>query len=409
MGSCGAARNVDSGLQLQRFVEPSIHTTTHDEVDASMRTGASTTSAITSRWCLSASTSSRRYSRRVRASKRVDDVDEDAQALEQLLKLEEVVRARTAAHAAVTTAMRAKKTNVIATVKSDSSVATTADLAAQIVCRKMLESSTAPTPYGFVGEETHVEALEDAGTLESVLEACGLVVEINADDAVEALRAGVEDSRECGEYWVCDPLDGTKAFVSDDETKQFVFGLALVDDAGPRVAVMMAPNWYGGGGIELFAVRGHGCFSREFGDGAFRASCASPRPERLKDARVVVSAHEDFERLPLGRAGVKPSGVSKLCCGSLCKYIAVCVGDADIFIQHPKKDDPFVNSWDHAAGVLCAREAGAVVTDTNGDHLSVAGPDGDRRLMLPGGGGVIVASKAIHGDVVRAYALGKID
>lgn len=361
---------------------------------------STTTSAFTNRWCLSASTSSRRGSRRVRASKRVDEEDDDAQALEQLLKLDVVIAARTAAHAAVTTAMRAKKTNTIATVKSDSSVATTADLAAQIVCRKMLESTT---PYGFVGEETHVEALEDAGTLEAVLEACGAVMDINASDAVEALRDGVEDSRE---YWVCDPLDGTKAFVSDDETKQFVFGLALVDDAGPRVAVMMAPNWYDGSGIELFAVRGHGCFSRAFGDDAFRASCASPRPERLNDARVVVSAHEDFERLPLGRAGVKPAGVSKLCCGSLCKYIAVCVGDADVFIQHPKKDDPFVNSWDHAAGVLCAREAGAVVTDTNGEHLSVTGADGDRRLMLPGGGGVIVASKAIHGDVVRAYALG---
>lgn len=369
-----------------------------------MRTGASTTSEITSRWCSSASTSSRRDSRRVRASKRVDDVDDDAQALEQLLKLDDVIAMRMAAHAAVTTAMRAKKTNAIATVKSDSSVATTADLAAQIVCRKMLVSSNAAsTPYGFVGEETHVEALEDAGTLEAVLEACGTVMEINADDAVEALRDGVDDSRE---YWVCDPLDGTKAFVSDDETKQFVFGLALVDDAGPRVAVMMAPIWYAGGGIELFAVRGHGCFSRAFGDDAFRALRSAPRPERLNDARVVVSAHEDFERLPLGRAGVTPADVSKLCCGSLCKYIAVCVGDADVFIQHPKKDDPFVNSWDHAAGVLCAREAGAVVTDTNGEYLSVTGPDGDRRLMLPGGGGVIVASKAIHLDVVRAYALG---
>jgi 3'(2'), 5'-bisphosphate nucleotidase len=367
-----------------------------------MRTVASTTttSAFTNRWCLSASTSSRRGSRRVRASKRVDEEDDDAQALEQLLKLDDVIAARTAAHAAVTTAMRAKKTNTIATVKSDSSVATTADLAAQIVCRKMLESTT---PYGFVGEETHVEALEDAGTLEAVLEACGAVMDINASDAVEALRDGVEDSRE---YWVCDPLDGTKAFVSDEKTKQFVFGLALVEDAGPRVAVMMAPNWYNGGGIELFAVRGHGCFSRAFGEDAFRVSCASPRPERLTDARVVVSAHEDFERLPLGRAGVKPAAVSKLCCGSLCKYIAVCVGDADVFIQHPKKDDLFVNSWDHAAGVLCAREAGAVVTDTNGERLSVTGPDGDRRLMLPGGGGVIVASKAIHEDVVRAYALG---
>jgi len=382
-----------------------------------MRAGVSPTSRIIGRhhgrWCsaslalASSSLSSRPDPRRVCAFKRVVDDADDA-ALEQLLKLDEVSAARTAAHAAVTTAMRAKKTNAIATVKSDSSVATTADLAAQIVCRRVLDGFAATTTTGFVGEETQVEALEDARTLEAVLEACGAVIEIDANDAVEALRVTVDDSRECGEYWVCDPLDGTKAFVSDDETKQFVFGLALVDNAGPRVAVMMAPNWCGGDGIELFAVRGQGCFARAFGDNAFRTLCSSA-PESLNDARVVVSAHEDFEHLPLGRAGVKPAGVSKLCCGSLCKYIAVCVGDADIFVQHPKKDDPYVNSWDHAAGVLCAREAGAVVTDTNGEQLSLTGQDGDRRLMLPGGGGVIVASKVIHQDVVRAYALGKMD
>ena len=62
-----------------------------------------------------------------------------------------------------------------------------------------------------------------------------------------------------------------------------------------------------------------------------------------------------------------------------------------------------MNTWDHAAGVLCCAEAGAVVSDLHGDPLNFAS---DRRRLAPGGGGIICAAKEIHTDVVRAFRVG---
>jgi 3'(2'), 5'-bisphosphate nucleotidase len=100
--------------------------------------------------------------------------------------------------------------------------------------------------------------------------------------------------------------------------------------------------------------------------------------------------------------------VRRLCCGSLCKYVDVVAGSSSIFIQHAKEggDDACVNSWDHAAGVLCAEEAGCVVTDLHGRSLGFLGRDGDRRRFSPGGGGVICAAKSVHENVVRAFREG---
>jgi 3'(2'), 5'-bisphosphate nucleotidase len=308
-------------------------------------------------------------------------------------------------------------------VKEDLSEATTADVAAQVTCARALERMLGEENVDFVGEETILGGVggtrEDVRALErDVLRACAVVEEIDAEDARAALREQRAPKSPRGkEYWVCDPLDGTKAFVAtDDPEKQFVFGLALVDALGAKVAVMIAPKWDSGRGVEVVAVRGRGCFSRSLDDdendgdkslGLKRFKrCSVAQPDCVDEARVIISTHEAFEALPLGRAGVAPTNVAKLCCGSLCKYLAVCVGDADIFIQHAKKGDPFVNSWDHAAGVLCAIESGATVSDTEGHPLAFAGSDGDRRKLRPGGGGVIVSSNSIHAEVVRAYTRG---
>jgi 3'(2'), 5'-bisphosphate nucleotidase len=105
---------------------------------------------------------------------------------------------------------------------------------------------------------------------------------------------------------------------------------------------------------------------------------------------------------------VSPARVRRLCCGSLCKYVDVVAGSSSIFIQHAKEgaDDARVNSWDHVAGVLCAEEAGCVVTDLHGRPLAFVDRDGDRRRFSPGGGGLICAAKSIHENVVRAFQEG---
>jgi 3'-phosphoadenosine 5'-phosphosulfate (PAPS) 3'-phosphatase len=321
-----------------------------------------------------------------------------------LREVDDAARALDAARAAIAVAMRARGRNAVAERKRDSTIATVADVAAQVACARALRGGEGED---FVGEETTRALDGDADVVTAILTACGAGVD--ETEARERLR---ETSGGIGRYWVCDPLDGTKAFAAsddDDADKQYVLGLALMSDVGtPEIAVMIAPKWPGGG-LEVVAARGRGCFARSRDDetSAFRrVSCAQPKA--LSDANVVISAHESFESLPLGRAGVSPARVRRLCCGSLCKYVDVVAGSSSIFIQHAKEggDDACVNSWDHAAGVLCAEEAGCVVTDLHGRSLGFLGRDGDRRRFSPGGGGVICAAKSVHENVVRAFREG---
>ena len=81
---------------------------------------------------------------------------------------------------------------------------------------------------------------------------------------------------------------------------------------------------------------------------------------------------------------MRPTRVSRLCCGSLAKYVKVALGEAHVFIQHPKANgDAFVNSWDHGAGVLICEETGARVTDALGEALRFEESE-DKRRFAPG-------------------------
>lgn len=316
-----------------------------------------------------------------------------------------VVRAmRDAARAAMDVAMSHRRRARVAETKRDATVATTADVAAQAACARRLRERAATSTTMFVGEET-MAAVEDASVMRDVVRACAATIgDVSVEDVRSALASRAPPAG--APYFVCDPLDGTKAFVSGDEnTQQFVFGLARVTPGvGLDAAVMIAPKWPGGG-VELVAKKGAGCFARRLDEDGFRR-LETPQPTSLDDdLSVVISAHETFEDLPLGKFGVRPTRVTRLCCGSLAKYVKVALGEAHVFVQHPKENDAFVNSWDHGAGVLCCEEAGARVTDALGDALRFEESE-DKRRFAPGGGGVICAARSVHDDVVRAYARG---
>ena len=317
-----------------------------------------------------------RRNARARARTRpIDDVD--------------VARALAAARAGADAAKKLRQ-RTMHRMKRDGTPVTAADVAAQRACAVTL--ARCGSAHAFVGEERAVDVDADAAWTRATAAA---FKRANAN-------ANARGDDESGPWWVCDPVDGTKAFVARDGSGQFVTGLALVDADGVRVAAMVAPMW-AGGGAEIVAARGAGCFARRGGEKEFyRAVCA--RAETLGDVRAVISAHETFTKLPLGVAIGEPKSVIKLCCGSLCKYVSVALGESNVFIQHPSaRGDGFVNTWDHAAGVLCCAEAGAVVSDLHGDPLNFAS---DRRRLAPGGGGIICAAKEIHTDVVRAFRVG---
>ena len=243
------------------------------------------------------------------------------------------------------------------------------------------------------------------------------------DEALDALsmrtRNGTrnrqtEASRADPPYFVLDPIDGTKAFVrgiDDPRRPQCVVGLARVDPQtmAPTLGVMGLPYWRGeplganeGFGIVLAAATGKGCWYKPLfsgdGDASWRRTNVMSL-DHVQDAIVVVSEHENLAELPIGLAlssrkfgGETQSPESfRMGCGSLCKYAAVALNVAQVFVQRPPADYALKGKrshvWDHAAGIACCAEAGAAVTDLNGGAVKLGDGEREVRAFEPGVGG----------------------
>lgn len=88
---------------------------------------------------------------------------------------------------------------------------------------------------------------------------------------------------------------------------------------------------------------------------------------------------------------------------SICKYIAVALGAASVFVQHPVSK-PTLKVWDHAAALICVTEAGGQVTDLKGRPLQLG--TGESKFA-PGGGGVIVTNGRLHKAALEAVRKGQ--
>jgi hypothetical protein len=69
---------------------------------------------------------------------------------------------------------------------------------------------------------------------------------------------------------------------------------------------------------------------------------------------------------------------TELCCGSLVKYYAIASGQAAGFLQLSQKVSGYVNSWDHAPGMLCVEESGGsvIVVEEEDKYNAGVGKDG---------------------------------
>jgi 3'(2'), 5'-bisphosphate nucleotidase len=84
---------------------------------------------------------------------------------------------------------------------------------------------------------------------------------------------------------------------------------------------------------------------------------------------------------------------------SQAKYAVVARRQADAYLRMPTRPGYVERIWDHAAGWLIAREAGARVTDIRGAEL-----DFGRGRGLEANTGVIAAEPALHARLLHAIA-----
>lgn len=160
------------------------------------------------------------------------------------------------------------------------------------------------------------------------------------------------------EFWLVDPLDGTREFVG--RNGEFTVNIALVQHGVPVLGVVLAPAL-----DRLFAgARGVGAWVEEGGRRRPLAVRAAP-----VDGLVVVGSrsHGDaaaLERYLAGRriADVRPAGSSL-------KFCLVAAGEADVYPRLGRTME-----WDIAAGHAVLAAAGGRVERLDGTPMTYGKP-----------------------------------
>jgi 3'(2'), 5'-bisphosphate nucleotidase len=181
----------------------------------------------------------------------------------------------------------------------------------------------------------------------------------------ERPRTGASDS-----YFLVDPLDGTKEFISGSD--EYTVNIAIVTDGVPILGVVSAPA----AGIIWGGVAGHGAKRLSFvGDGSVPAGvpvAIHTRPRPGQELVVMVSRSHLEERTKAFIARFPRATLKQ--CGSSVKFCRLAEGAADLYARLAPTHD-----WDIAAGHAILTAAGGKVTAADGSPLAY----GSKDLLIP--------------------------
>jgi 3'(2'), 5'-bisphosphate nucleotidase len=173
-----------------------------------------------------------------------------------------------------------------------------------------------------------------------------------------------------GSYFLVDPLDGTKEFISG--SNEYTVNIAVVTDGVPMLGVIAAPAagvfWYGvaGSGAKRISLAGDG----RVPEGVPVAIHTRTRPSEELVVMVSRSHLEERTKAFIARfphARLKP-------CGSSVKFCRLAEGAADLYARLAPTHD-----WDIAAGHAILSAAGGKVTAPDGSPLIY----GSKELLIP--------------------------
>ena len=169
----------------------------------------------------------------------------------------------------------------------------------------------------------------------------------------EAAAIDATERRRWLRFWLVDPLDGTKEFIS--RNGQFTVNIALIDHGRPVLGVVYAPVT----GICYAAARGRGAAKQQ--------GAAAPQPIRVRrypgrNPAIVASRLHGGEALAGFLARVGEHELVSM--GSSLKFCLVAEGTADVY---PRLGPTM--EWDTAAAQCVVEEAGGAVLDLDGRPL----------------------------------------
>ena len=179
-------------------------------------------------------------------------------------------------------------------------------------------------------------------------------IPIVSEEAAEAGLVPEAGSR----FWLVDPLDGTKEFIS--RNGEFTTNIALIEQGRPVLGVVLVPAQ-----DRLFAgAAGVGAFVEDEA-GRRSIACRTPPAEGL----TIVSSrsHGDAAALDAFLDG-RPVAAA-VTAGSSLKFCLVASGEADLYPRLGRTME-----WDTAAGHAVLDAAGGRVSDVSGPELGYGKP-----------------------------------
>jgi len=179
--------------------------------------------------------------------------------------------------------------------------------------------------------------------------------------AEEQAAAGSLPERAPDRFWLVDPLDGTKEFIS--RNGEFTVNIALIEDRRPTLGIVVAPavgtTYFTGADGHAYKIAGDGP--------PRRITVARPAADGL--TAVVSRSHRSPETdAYLARYRIK----AERSAGSSLKFGLVAEGAADIYPRLGRTME-----WDTAAGHAVVRAAGGSVRALDGADLAYGKPGFD--------------------------------
>lgn len=166
-------------------------------------------------------------------------------------------------------------------------------------------------------------------------------------------------------FWMVDPLDGTKEFLS--RNGEFTVNIALIDGHVPILGVVYAPA----SNKMYFAAKGAGAWKA---DGKIVSQIKAVRAENCAPRVVVSRSHRSGEE-DLGRFTGGAENCEFIPMGSSLKFCLVAEGAADVY----PRTGPTME-WDTAAAHCIVEEAGGSVAALDGSSMLYNKPN----LLNPG-------------------------
>lgn len=175
--------------------------------------------------------------------------------------------------------------------------------------------------------------------------------------AEESVAAGRVPTLTGRPFWLVDPLDGTKEFLS--RNGEFTVNIALVEEGVPVLGVVHAPA----AGLTYVGTPGQ---AQRYADGDGHSLAVVPAPPA--GFRALVSRSHLDPQTKEWLAGITVS--SFVAAGSSLKFCRIAEGAADVYPRFGRTME-----WDTAAGHAVLRAAGGAVTSPSGDSLRYGKPD----------------------------------